>query len=83
MYTGQLPFLGFLFEGASALGTVWLPMGGRGVLSLSARFSDIGTIIILLSMVLGGYGRLLFGLGSLLPPQALRFRFAEGKVAIG
>lgn len=83
VFTEQLPFLSIMFEVASALGTVGLSVGDGGVLSLSAKFSDIGKIIILLSMVLGRYGTLLFGLGSILPPQAPRFRYAEGKVAIG
>lgn len=83
VYTERLPFLAIMFEVASALGTVGLSVGDGGILSLSTKFTDTGKIIILLCMILGRYGTLLFGLGSLLPPQAPRFRYAEGKVAIG
>ncbi len=83
VYTERLPFLAVMFEVASALGTVGLSVGDGGILSLSSKFTDAGKIIILLCMILGRYGTLLFGLGSLLPPPTPRFRYAEGKVAIG
>ncbi|MBI4667298.1 MAG: potassium transporter [Nitrospinae bacterium] len=54
-----------LFEVISAFSTVGLSVGDGGVLSLSAKFSDIGKLMIILSMIIGRVGVLSFAIAML------------------
>jgi trk system potassium uptake protein len=82
-YTESQEFLRILFEVASAAGTVGLSTGDGGTLSFSALFSDFGKFVIMMSMFLGRLGPLALGLFAVRTHEELRYRYAEGRVAIG
>ena len=75
-------FLSLMFEVASALGTTGYSVGEGGVLSLSASFSTLGKLIIMLCMFIGRFGPLLVGLGSFRDRDARMYRFPESKISI-
>lgn len=74
-------FLALLFEVCSAFGTVGLSMGDGGVLSLSAHFSPIGKIIIIILMLAGKVGILAFAL-SLIWQKESRISHPSAKILI-
>jgi len=72
------PFLMTLFEATSAFATVGLTVG------LTAELSDIGKLILILTMFAGRVGllTLAYGLGTRSDDKAL-YRYPEGKITIG
>jgi len=72
-----------LFEVASAFGTVGLSTGNGGVLSLSALFSDLGKIVIAITMYVGRLGPLLLSIAVAKGAYVQRYRYPEEKVLIG
>jgi trk system potassium uptake protein TrkH len=82
-YSERQPFLGLMFEVASAIGTVGLSVGDGGVRSLSAVFTDLGKVVIVLTMLLGRFGPLMVGLFVIKTHTQMRYRYPESKVVIG
>jgi trk system potassium uptake protein TrkH len=76
-------FIQTLFEVASAFGTVGLSTGDGGVLSLAGIFSDVGKIIISLTMYAGRLGPLLLSIAIMRGISTQRYRYPEGKILIG
>jgi trk system potassium uptake protein TrkH len=73
-----------LFETTSAFGTVGLSMGHPGsVLSLSGHFSVVGKLLISVMMFAGRVGPLTLAVALARRSHVVRFRYPEGKVAIG
>ncbi len=75
--------LGVTFEAFSAFGTVGLSIGDGGILSLSAKFSPAGKIVICLLMFAGRLGPLTMSVAALQSHVQKRFRYPEGRVIIG
>jgi trk system potassium uptake protein TrkH len=82
-YTEEQPFLGLMFEVTSAMGTVGLSIGDGGVRSLSGLFTDVGKVIIILTMVLGRFGPLMIGLFAVKTQAQMTYRYPESRVVIG
>ena len=76
-------FIQTLFEVASAFGTVGLSTGDGGVLSFAGIFSDVGKIIISLTMYAGRLGPLLLSIAIMRGVSTQRYRYPEGKILIG
>ncbi|MEO0139395.1 MAG: potassium transporter TrkG [candidate division WOR-3 bacterium] len=76
-------FIRFLFEIFSAFGTVGLSTGSMTVpnASLVADFSTFGKLMIILAMIIGRAGYLIFA-ASLIQPKRVRFRYAKGEVIV-
>jgi len=73
-----------LFETTSAFGTVGLSMGHPGsVLSLAAQFSVLGKLLVIAMMFAGRVGPLTLAIALAGRTQVPRFRYPEGRVAIG
>jgi trk system potassium uptake protein TrkH len=73
-----------LFETTSAFGTVGLSMGHQGtVLSLSGQFSPVGKLLVSAMMFAGRVGPLTLAVALARRQHVVRFRYPEGKVAIG
>ncbi|MGB9715311.1 MAG: TrkH family potassium uptake protein [Thermodesulfovibrionales bacterium] len=80
--TQNIEYLPAMFEVTSAFGTVGLSVGDGGVRSLSALFSPLGKLIIILTMFIGRLGPLT--LAFAVTRQTIeRVRFPEGRVIIG
>lgn len=75
--TENSPFLDIMFEVTSAFGTVGLTMG------LTPHLSDIGKLMIALTMFAGRLGpiTLAYALGP--KPERELYRYPEGKITIG
>ena len=71
------------FEAFSAFGTVGLSIGDGGILSLSAKFSPAGKLVICLLMFVGRLGPLTMSVAALRSHVQKRFRYPEGRVIIG
>ncbi|MCC7180583.1 MAG: hypothetical protein IT177_19545 [Acidobacteria bacterium] len=85
LITEQRDLLRTLFEATSAFGTVGLSMGESGApVSLSAFFTPIGKLMMILMMFVGRLGplTLAFALARRATLQP-RLRYPEGKVLIG
>ncbi|MEF3192388.1 MAG: potassium transporter [Campylobacterales bacterium] len=78
----RLPFLRILFEVVSAFGTVGLSTGNGGVLSYCSIFSDISKLNIIILMIIGRVGVLIFTLSLLGRSIESRIHYAEGKVQL-
>lgn len=76
-------YLNTLFEAVSAFGTVGLSVGDGGVRSLSALFSDMGKLTIVLTMYIGRVGPLTMGMAVVKKAEVVGVRYPEGKVLIG
>lgn len=74
---------GVLFEMTSALGTVGLSVGNGDNLSLSALFSPMGKLIVILSMFVGRLGPLTLGLAAAYQAQHPQVKYPEGRVSVG
>lgn len=72
-----------LFEVASAFGTVGLSTGDGSVLSLSGLFSDLGKIVVAITMYVGRLGPLLLSIAVAKGAYVQRYRYPEEKVLIG
>lgn len=75
--TESIPFFDLLFETTSAFGTVGLSLG------VTPQLSELGKIIILLTMFAGRLGpvTLAFAFGA--KSERALFRYPEGKITIG
>lgn len=79
----QKDFLRLIFEVTSALGTVGLSTGDGGSLSFSALFSDLGKLLIALTMLTGRLGPLTLGIAVLESQEKSRVQYPEGEVLVG
>lgn len=75
--TENYPFLGILFEATSAYGTAGMSTG------LTPNLSLYGKILIMLLMFIGRLGPVTLAYALTRPPGKERFRYPEGKIAIG
>ena len=75
--TEGFPFIDILFEAVSAFGTVGLSTG------ITSELSNLGRIIIILTMFIGRVGPITLGLVLARREQAPPYRFAEERVKIG
>ncbi|GBE01717.1 Ktr system potassium uptake protein B [bacterium BMS3Bbin06] len=75
-------FQNTVFEVVSAFGTVGLSTGNGGALSLSAGFSGISKVIIIITMLAGRLGPLTLFM-ALLRVREERVRYPEGRIMIG
>ncbi len=75
-------FLPTLFEVISAFSTVGLSVGGSGGLSFSGEFSDIGKILIAITMIVGRVGILSFAIALVGRSQKSSLKHVEGKILI-
>ncbi len=82
-YTEGRSFLGLMFEVASAIGTVGLSVGDGGVRSFSALFTDVGKLVIILTMFVGRFGPLTIGLFAIKTHAQMKYRYPESKVVLG
>ncbi len=71
-----------LFEVVSAYGTVGLSVGDGGARSLSALFSPLSKLLIIITMFTGRIGIMTFGLALLSKPKR-RTKYLEAKVIVG
>lgn len=76
-------YLHTLFEAVSAFSTVGLSVGDGGVRSLSALFSPLGKLTVVLTMFIGRVGPLTMGMAIVKKAEMVRLRYPEGKVLIG
>jgi len=76
-------FLNFFFEIMSAFGTVGLSTGSltKANVSLVADFSTTGRILVMLAMIIGRAGYLVFA-ASLIRTVPSPFRYAEEEVLV-
>ena len=74
-----------LFETVSAFGTVGLSMGENGApVSLSAFFSPIGKVLVMLIMFVGRLGPLTLAIAVARRSAAqAKIRYPEGKILVG
>jgi trk system potassium uptake protein len=73
-----------LFETTSAFGTVGLSMGFPGsVLSLAGHMTAFGKLLLVAMMFAGRVGPLTLAIALAGRAERVRFRYPEGKVAIG
>jgi len=77
------PFLSLMFEVTSALATVGYSVGDGETRSLSAIFSPVGKIFIILCMIGGRFGPLIIGLIAIRSATVLPYRYPEAKISIG
>lgn len=73
----ELPFLEILFEVVSAFGTVGLSMG------ITASLSDMGKLLIALTMFAGRVGPVTLALALALRTRKSPIQYPEGKITIG
>jgi trk system potassium uptake protein TrkH len=73
----NVDFLMILFESTSAFGTVGLSMG------LTPHLTDIGRIVITLTMFAGRVGPLTIAFALAQRKQKEYYRFPKGKIMIG
>ncbi|MBI5554665.1 MAG: Trk family potassium uptake protein [Elusimicrobia bacterium] len=76
-------FLRILFEVVSAFGTVGLSAVPAGTLSLAGYFSDLGKLLLVITMYFGRVGPLTLGIALMEAKGTELFSYAEEKVLIG
>ncbi len=76
-------FLHILFEVVSAFGTVGLSAVPAGTVSLSGYFSDLGKLLIAITMYFGRVGPLTLGIAIMEAKGHELYIYAEEKVLIG
>lgn len=82
--SGAYALSSVLLEVTSALGTVGLSVGdGGGVLNLSARFSAVGKLLVILTMFIGRLGPLTLGVASVTKNAPAQVSYPEGRVSVG
>ncbi len=79
----KVGFLRFFFEIVSAFGTVGLSTGSITTpnVSLSADFSTFGKFMLMMAMIIGRAGYIIFA-ASLIQPKRVHFRYAKGEVMV-
>ncbi len=78
----KISFTYALFETISAFSTVGLSVGDGTVLSLSAKFSNLGKIIIMLTMFVGKIGLLSFMMALTSQKKDIKIKSPETKILI-
>lgn len=78
----NVPFFELAFEAASAFTNVGISTGDGGILSLSKNFNDIGKILIIISMVLGKIGVVIFTLALFGRTKVSRVSYAKEKILL-
>lgn len=78
----RITFTYSLFETISAFSTVGLSVGDGSVLSLSAKFSNLGKIIIMSTMFIGKIGILSFIMSLTTQKKDVRIKSPETKILI-
>lgn len=76
-------FLRILFEVVSAFGTVGLSAVPAGTISLAGYFSDLGKLLLVITMYFGRVGPLTLGIALMEAKGTELFSYAEEKVLIG
>lgn len=76
-FTETAPIFSLLFEVTSAFGTVGLSTG------ITPKLSDIGKVLITLTMFAGRVGTLTLLMALALRPRKERLKYPEGKIVIG
>lgn len=76
-------FLRILFEVVSAFGTVGLSAVPAGTISLAGYFSDLGKLLLVVTMYFGRVGPLTLGIALMEAKGTELFSYAEEKVLIG
>jgi trk system potassium uptake protein len=76
-------FLHILFEVVSAFSTVGLSAGSSGNISLAGYFSDLGKLLIVVTMYFGRVGPLTIGIALMEAKGHELYTYAEEKVLIG
>lgn len=81
---GSYVLSGVMLEVTSALGTVGLSVGdGGGTVNLSARFSTMGKLLIILTMFIGRLGPLTLGVATVTKAALAQMTYPEGRVSVG
>jgi len=75
--TERESFLRVLFEAVSALGNTGMSMG------ITAGLSDVGKLLLTLTMFVGRVGPLALGLSLVAPHEPARYRYAAAEVFVG
>jgi trk system potassium uptake protein TrkH len=78
----KITFTYALFETISAFSTVGLSVGDGTVLSLSAKFSSLGKVIIMITMFVGKIGLLSFMMALTSQKKDIRIKSPETKILI-
>lgn len=78
----KITFTHALFETISAFSTVGLSVGNGNVLSLTAKFSDLGKIIIMLTMFIGKIGLLSFVMALTVQKKDVRIKSPEARILL-
>jgi trk system potassium uptake protein TrkH len=76
-FTEAAPIFSLLFEVTSAFGTVGLSTG------ITPKLSDVGKVLITLTMFAGRVGTLTLLMALALRPRKERLKYPEGKIVIG
>ena len=75
-------FLGIVFEICSAFSTTGLSVGDGGVLSLASTFSNPSKLLIILLMLSGRVGVLIFSFAIFTKQKRKKFQYPEGRIML-
>lgn len=78
----KISYIHSLFEVISAFSTVGLSVGNGDVLSLSAKFTTLGKIIIMSTMFIGKIGLISFVIALSKKPKEARIKYPEARILI-
>ncbi len=80
---GVRGFLGIIFEMCSAFSTAGLSVGdGGGVLSLTSTFGSASKLLIILLMISGRVGVLIFSFAIFTKQKQKKFQYPEGRIML-
>ncbi|MCE3037554.1 potassium transporter [Helicobacter sp. faydin-H20] len=82
LFQADMAFLPLLFETMSAFSTVGISTGDGGILSLSVNFNDVGKIIIVVAMILGKSGVMIFTLALFGRARVSRVKYLKEKIIL-
>jgi trk system potassium uptake protein TrkH len=77
VFTEKASFLQILFEVVSALSNVGLSMG------ITSSLSNIGKIVISVTMLVGRMGPLAIGFSLVGRPRPSKFKYSEADILVG
>ena len=80
--TQNLNFIDTFFEVVSAFGTVGVSTGNGDILSFSELFSSVGKIVIILLMLAGRVGILVFWLALIGKAEIKFIKYPEGRILL-
>lgn len=78
----NIPFSNLAYEAVAAFTNVGISTGDGGILSLCKNFNDIGKILIIISMVLGKIGVLIFTLALFGRAKVSRIHYIKEKILL-